>query len=779
MLKRYVKWVIRFKFPVIGVVILVSVFFGYQTTNLQMDIVRKNQLPQSHPVIQIDNRISALFGGSRIVLIGIVPKGKDVFKQKILNKIKNITDKILEMPGVIKRNVLSLSAPRIKDISGTHEGVKIKPLMETVPTDEEEIENLKKKVFNNKDYIGLLVTEDSGGAAIIAEFEDYQGEPELTNPSIHNRILKIVDAEKDGDTDFYIIGETIWLSYLDQYTRKMSILFLIALIIIGIIHYEAFRTLQALFLPLITAILSVIWSMGLMGLCKVPMDTWNSMTPILILAVAAGHAVQILKRYYEEYDRFRDNNLAIIESTVKVGIVMIMAGLIASAGFASLVAFGIRTVQVFGLFSAVGILCALIIEMTFIPACRAILPPPKIKEYRHHRGRFLEKNIEKLFTIVSKRPMVVVLLWISIVLIIFLGIINMRIDNTFVDMFPKESAYRSDYYKLANKKFAGSNTMNILVEGKPDTIKEPKTLQTIAELQDFLEKIPGVGKTQSIADVVRKINQAMNENDPSYYRIPESKKLIAQYLLLYSMSGDPQDIEALVNSDYSKTVIRTFTRWENASFAAQLIKDVKDFLSKKNNLYSSIHYHVAGGSLAIALALNETIIKEKVINIIQILIIIFIIVSLIMRSFLAGIFVLIPSSLSVLINLGIMGLVSIPLSLSTATSSALTISIGADYAIYFIMRLREEINESQILTNALWKSMLTTGKAIFFVSSAIAAGYFTLVFADLVFFQHLGGIIAISMLVSSFAAITILPSLILISKPRFIFGGIKLSRNEI
>src|SRR6185436_18701704 len=141
-----------------------------------------------------------------------------------------------------------------------------------------------------------------------------------------------------------------------QYTRRVALLFILALAMIGYLHYRAFRTLQGMIVPLVTAIMGVVWALGLMG---APMDPWNIMTPILLLAIGAWHSVQILKRYYEEYARARTthpelagtdhNRIAVIEATVKVGIVMLAAGTIAALSFASLAAFGLPTIKNFGL----------------------------------------------------------------------------------------------------------------------------------------------------------------------------------------------------------------------------------------------------------------------------------------------------------------------------------------------------------------------------------------------------------------------------------------------
>src|SRR5204862_7638647 len=130
------------------------------------------------------------------------------------------------------------------------------------------------------------------------------------------------------------------LYWLLIYTRRVAGLFVLALAMIGYLHYRAFRTLQGMFVPLVTALMGVIWALGLMGLIRAPMDPWNIMTPILLLAIGAGHSVQILKRYYEEYRGARThrpelsavehNRIAVIEATTKVGAVMLAAGAIAS-----------------------------------------------------------------------------------------------------------------------------------------------------------------------------------------------------------------------------------------------------------------------------------------------------------------------------------------------------------------------------------------------------------------------------------------------------------------
>src|SRR5262249_3667523 len=153
---------------------------------------------------------------------------------------------------------------------------------------------------------------------------------------LHAAVQAAVEAAADGTFDYRLSGPVVFLSQVNAYAGRIAYYFPLALAVIGLVHYHAFRTLQALVLPLVTPLLSVVWPLGAMGLLDVPLDHFNTTTPILILAVAAGHAVQVLKRFYEEYERTPDVETAIVASLAHVGPVMLAAGSVAAVSFCSL-----------------------------------------------------------------------------------------------------------------------------------------------------------------------------------------------------------------------------------------------------------------------------------------------------------------------------------------------------------------------------------------------------------------------------------------------------------
>jgi predicted RND superfamily exporter protein len=276
--------------------------------------------------------------------------------------------------------------------------MEVKQMMGDVPATPEQMAALKDALQRNTAYMNSVVSQDFKTITVLAEVRDAtpaelkEGKGGFTY--VNKKILEIVESERDESVDIVVTGYPAFLAQLEQFSARGGLLLLLAIGIIGVIHYEAFRTIQGLILPLLTPIIAVTWGKGLMGLANVPLDIFNMSTPILILAVGAGHAVQMLKRYYEEYNVLRQdpnlspkeaNRLAVIESIVKIGPVMLTAGLVAAAGFLSLMIFDIVSIRVFGIFSGIGILSILVIEMTFIPALRAVLPPPGEKEARMER----------------------------------------------------------------------------------------------------------------------------------------------------------------------------------------------------------------------------------------------------------------------------------------------------------------------------------------------------------------------------------------------------------
>jgi len=176
------------------------------------------------------------------------------------------------------------------------------------------------------------------------------------------------------------------------------------------------------------------------------------------------------------------------------------------------------------------------------------------------------------------------------------------------------------------------------------------------------------------------------------------------------------------------------------------------------------------GSLASTTAATEVMVQGKLRNIAQIAAITIVVAGLLLRSLVAGLLVAVPLALAVVVNFAVMGLLGMPLDSMTAVISAMAVGIGADYAIYYLSRVREERATAPDLATAQARALLTSGKAILFVSSAVALGYATLCLSGFRAHVALGGLVALAMVSSSAGALALLPALLTVLQPRFLRG---------
>jgi predicted RND superfamily exporter protein/outer membrane lipoprotein-sorting protein len=770
----YLTLLLRYRFLVLAATLLVTATLGTQLQKLQIVIDPNRTLPQDHPYVAGTRHVEDIFGNRYVVVIGITPYRGDIFQPDVLSLIDRLTRRFLVTPQVIKANLLSLAAPLAKNIQDSPQGMQVRQFMKTVPQTPEALQRLRDHVHNNPVYSDLIVSHDSKTAAIIVEFNSTKWN------QIVETVQQIIDTEHDpGLADISIGGLPIYLAAIERYSQRMAWLFPLCLLVIGLIHFEAFRTIQALALPLVTALLAVIWALGIMGLARVPLDSFNVTTPILILAVAAGHAVQILKRYYEEFHKAhvleaiparQANRLAVIRSLSTIGPVMLTAGAIASLGFASLIVFQIVAIRTFGIFTALGILSAMILEFTFIPALRAVLPPPGARESRREQqptivDRFTDR-LARIALGMSRNQLLLIIAGITILAV--WGGFNLRVDNTEKGyFFPSLEFQRQD--RLLNQQLAGTNTLYVLFQGKDaDSMKEPAALKQIWSVEQFLQTQPFVGKTVSFVDFLIRMNQSMHDNDPAYATIPKSRELISQYLLLYSLSGDPGDFDRFIDNDYRTANLWVLLKSDSSAAFTLLTTQLRQFLQQNHMTDVSVEI---GGSVAGSTALTDVMVHQKLLNIAQIIAVIFLVSSVVFRSFLGGLLVLLPIALAVGTNFGLMGLFGIRLNTATAVITAMAAGIGADYAVYLIFRIKEEISREADEMLALRTALMTAGKAICFVASAIACGY-AMFIMSWGFYVHIwfGVLIPTAMLVSSMAAMLLIPNLLMMLRPSLIFA---------
>lgn len=773
-MKALATLIVRRRFWLILAIGLLTAFFAAQVRHLKIVIDPSAMLPKAHPNVIGTTAAEKLFGSKYVVVIGVSDAdGGTAMQPHVLQTVALLSADLAKVPGVKAHTLLSVTADRAKAISGSADEMKVQPLLPT-PVTAQGIAALSTFLADNPIYQNTVISQDQKLASI--SFSVDVGPKGFRE--VMDKVQVVLDKAKTPQVKIISSGTASFFANVERFSARMAFLFPIALVLIGLIHLEAFRTKQGLFLPLLTAILAVIWSLGIMGAAGVSMDAFNATTPILILAVAAGHAVQILKRYYEEFERlcaahpndplYSLNDRAIVDSMTKVAPVMLTAGLVAALGFFSLMTFQITNIRTFGLFTGLGILSALLIELTFIPALRSYLPAPRPKmiDLNADQPRVWDRVANRITQLVIQRHRAIIVGFAVLGVLAAVAMSNINRENSTKSYFGEGLQLRQED-RVLNDKLAGTNTLYVVFQGdRADHMKDPVVLAAIESAQRFIETLPDVGKTVSIVDLLKQMNRAMNAGAPSAYAIPATAELVSQYLLLYSMSGQPTDFDAYIDYGYRNANLQVWMKNDSSKYAESVVSRLRQHIEP--TLPKGVTIQI-GGSVPQTSALSETLVDGKMLNIAQMMGFVFAAGCLVFRSLVAGFYLALPLLFTVLVNFGVMGLTGIPLNTPNSVSSAIAIGIGADYAIYLLYRIREELQKTADVDTALFNVMRTAGKAVVYVASAITCGYAVLMLS-FNFYVHIwfGLLIVLSMIVSATSALVLIPSLIKLSTPKFL-----------
>ncbi len=740
---------------VLFVLLVLTLYLGYGLTLLETRNNDDAELPKDDPIIATNDRFSEIFGEKHLVMVGI--KSDDIFRPSTLQKVIRLSEELKKVDGIVEDEITSLATAN--NIKGREWGLEVGPFMEEVPQTPDELEQLKHDIRTNKLIYGRLVSTDETSTMIFANINaDYdQGR-------VYDQVHAIV-SQFDGPEKFYVFGDPIMSQEIDLgIQHDIEILLPIALTLVLIGFYISFRSVRGVLIPFTVVILTIIWTMGLMGHVGLPLTVVSSALPMLLVAVSSSYGIHVVHRYYEEvidHDARTGTRLA----TEKIAPAILLTGITSALGSATLIIFKVTSIREFGIISAAGILATLLITLTFIPAILALLRKAK-KSPSTANSPLFDKILRAMADFAINKRVQVLLVAILLMLISFAGISKIRVGTDFVNMFPPDHSIR-ETFAFFNDKFGGARYMNIMLEGEDsDAAKEPAFLDRVAKFQEYAESLPGVGSTYSFADVLKRMNLVMNEENPEFDRIPESRELIAQYLLLYSMSGDPSDFEDIVDYDFQRAKIRVNITTSEQERHKELIRHFQDYFAQSNT-DAPVMKSDFGGILMTWLAQVRYIAVGKILNIIMAVLLVFLLCAVVFRSFVGGLFTIAPLVVATLLTFGLMGFLGIRLDMGTAIITAIAVGIGVDFAIHYIARFREEISKTGDIRQSTHTTMLTTGRAIIYDVLSNVLGFMVFIFSGFQPIQYFGWLISLTMITVCLGTLLIMPALFSTFRPKF------------
>ncbi len=757
-----VEWSIDHPRVVLAAVLLLTLAFGSQLPRITTDTDPKNMLPITSPVRRYNDQVEGWFGLHPDVLVVGIQSEQGIFTPETLGRLARLTDAILRLPGVIARDVIAL--PTVNDVTVAAGALQARPILDAVPRSAAEAERLRRQVLDNALLVNRLVSADGTVTALYVPLE--KG---VDGRALAAEIRRLA-ARDAGPERYYIAGDPVARdTFGSEMFRQMGLFSPLAGMLMCGVLFVMFRSWWLVVANMAVAMLAIVWAMGLFIGFGIPIHIMASMSPVFLMAISTD-TVHIFNEFAFRRREVSDRRKAIVETMDAVGTPVLFSDLTTIAGFASLAIGPIIPVRVFGLLVAFGTLAILVMSFTLVPALLALTGGGRPVTAREQEPASLWLRRVGAACVAWKTTVVVI--GVLAVAVAAVGISKVRINNNLVAWFKPGSEIRvAD--GVVSRALGGTAMLYLVADGRqPDAVTRPAFLRALDGLQRRIEKEPVVGKTVSVADVVKRVHRVLNDNDPSREVVPDSQEAVAQALLLFSMAARPRDLNNVVDNPYQKADLMVQLRSWDAVDTEGLLGVVDRHLA----VHAIPGAEVKPAGIAyFNMVWNREVLVGMLEGFIASCVLVLFLLILDYRSLRWGVVSFLPLLFTVVLIYGAVGFLGKDFDMPISVLSTLSLGLAIDFAIHFVSRFQQRFRETRDLEGALVWTAARPGLGIVRNAILFGSGFAVMLFAALTPYITVGAFMIAIMLLSALATVVYLPAVIALF-PGWLLRGLEARR---
>jgi predicted RND superfamily exporter protein len=771
--------------------LLVLMLLGFTVSHLPtltIDMSPEALLHEDDPYRLGYDRFRSEFGQDRIILLTITTP--DLFNERFFLKLRRLTQEIEAKVPYVKK-VHSLIT--VRDIWGDDRQLHVDELLENLSIEPIDYTALKEKVFKHPFYQNHLISADGLTTAVIVETEAVIDDapsdidttailnPELFDPDIERStaehfinveenhavvesIFGIISNYQSSDFKMAFSGTPVVMDIYNQVTRAdMSKCSLILLGVIVLFLFALFRRLFGIFMPLIIVTASYYSAMGLMAFSQIPVKIMSSVLPSFILSVGIADAVHILTHFFQYLQQGYSKEEAIISALRHSGVAILLTSLTTAAGLLSFSFVEMAAVSEMGVFAAVGVVFALLYTLVMIPVMVSLLPI-KPKEKRKRQGGLMDRILSQFGRLATTRPKAIAVVT-ALLLVVFGSLLfKLRFSDHVLKYFPDDMQVKQDTLYIQDK-LNGLLAFEIIVDtGVKNGLYEPAVLNRIEDAIEQLKQVKDpvsgfyVGNVISIIDLVKEINQALNNNDPQFYTIAQDREILAQELFLFELSG-ADDLKAITDSDFSKTRISVKVPWLGSVDFSRIVHRIDRILTPIFN--DSEQFSMTGMSVILARTYPATL-NSMYHSYLIAFVVISLMLILLVGGFRIGLASIIPNILPIMLVMGSLAIFDITLDMTSMMIGSIALGLVVDDSLHFIYSYRRFWMQSGDSGDAVRQTLQTSGRALLITSVVLACGFFSLMNATLLYLVQFGLLLGLIILLALLADFLVLPAILVL-----------------
>jgi|TARA_B110000467_G_scaffold138387_1_gene137096 predicted RND superfamily exporter protein len=732
--------------------VLFTMLFAYGLKWMVVDDNFMNMLPKDIESRRIWEEIETEFGSSEMMFIAFGNSGKSIYHQESLKSVWDLTELIEQSPYVDE--VISIST--MNRMNSEDGFMEIDDLQPDRILSVEAIQNIKKYLDKNPDVKARVIGKSG-------DFMSLAVRPKNNEVTMFTKDVLAVTDSLLTNYEVHYAGNSYITGVVPQIIQKdVSYLMGIGIIIMVIMLLANLRDISAVAMVMLIIIMSMVsmlgfmgWMFHLTGIEYFHFSMMNTSMPIVLLTIANSDGVHFITRFFREVRKKGNVNEAVTTSLNALFLPIFLTSVTTAMAFMTLISSPIKHMMGYGIAIAFGILWAWILSVTILPSI-IILKKWNLNSVALSRSSYLERWIERLGQKILKVPKRVLTFGVLLIFVVSFGLWKINVEVNVIKFFKPGNPIResSDFI---DRELTGS--MSLLFKSVGD-MKDPNVLNDMLLIQEKAESFPQSNTSISIANVIKSMHKVVMDDDPNYEKIPETRGKVNNLFTMYSMSGDPDDFNSLVDYDYETGLITSLLNSISTNESVEMVTELESFINK--NVTSKLDIKISG-MVVFLRDFVDLVVRSSFISIGLSVIIIFIIAWIFFGSFRWGLLSIIPLASAIILNFGLMGHFEVHLSHMTALLTSIIIGVGVDFAIHYIAEFRRNSRRGYTIDEVSVKTIEDVGYPIL-LDVASNMGFAALLFSALIPLNYMGGLMVFAMISTSLGTLILLATIVEIFK---------------
>lgn len=674
---------------------------------------------------------------------------------------------------------------------GTDDELRVEELLENWPTSDEELARIEKIARTNPLYRNVLLSENGRYTTIrmvlapgarTSEAEAVEGF-EQAKPAKHARILENTELDeamrvwdeiearhKNPKYPISLSGGPPFVQRLIQYSVEDLTLFSgVTVVVIGFFLFLIFRRPSGVALPLLTVLLPLAGTMGLMGYFGIPISPVTEILPPFLLVAGVGDSVHIMSLLYQAIDSGKTREEALAYALEHAGIAVAMTSFTTAGSLVSFVASDLMPVKGFGFSAPVGVMLALFYSLVLLPAMIAVIPIPaqKVEESANSFSSRVGSIVIRVGDWCANYPWRVVAIWTVLFVASMWSAVQLRLGHDPVRWFSAKEEVRQAV-ELCDREMKGSISIETIFDtGKENGLYDPKLLAKLEAMQHVAQEVRVedvfVGKTVSILEIIKETHQALNANDPNFYVLPTEQEVIAQELLLFENSGS-EDLSQVVDSQLSKARMTLMVPYRDGFVYEKFLGEMQ---RRFDEISAGDFKITVTGMVTLSGRTVSAMLKSLVNSYAASLLVLTFLMVLFIGQWKLGLLSMIPNIIPITTSLGMMYAFKFQLDMLMMLVGSVAIGIAVDDTIHFLHHFRACYAKHGDPKRAVHETLQLCGSALLITSTVLTSGFFIYMFSRMVHISNFGFITGVTVAMAFFADVTLTPAMVvLVSKKR-------------